>query len=63
MLCPVAVDPEKGIKTEMTLNHNSTLAPLARFITHQIPRGLAVDEVIELGATTARQMEVVEEEK
>jgi hypothetical protein len=29
MLCPVAVDPEKGSKTEMTLNHNSTLAPLA----------------------------------
>ncbi len=33
------------------------------FITHQIPRGLMVDEVIELGATTTRQMEVVEEEK
>ena len=33
------------------------------FITHQIPRGLAVDEVIELGANTTRQMEVVEEEK
>lgn len=33
------------------------------FITHQIPRGLAVDEVIELGANTNRQMEVVEEEK
>ena len=33
------------------------------FITHQIPRGLAVDEVIELGANTTRQMEVVEDEK
>ena len=33
------------------------------FITHQIPRGLAVDEVIELGTNTSRQMEVVEEEK
>ena len=33
------------------------------FITHQIPRGLQVDEVIELGANTTRQMEVVEEEK
>jgi subfamily B ATP-binding cassette protein HlyB/CyaB len=33
------------------------------FITHQIPRGLAVDEVIELGANMNRQMEVVEEEK
>lgn len=33
------------------------------FITHQIPRGLAVDEVIELSANTTRQMEVVEEEK
>ena len=33
------------------------------FITHQIPRGLAVDEVIELGTNTNRQMEVVEEEK
>ena len=33
------------------------------FITHQIPRGLAVDEVIELGTNTTRQMEVVEEEK
>ena len=33
------------------------------FITHQIPRGLAVDEVIELGVNTTRQMEVVEEEK
>jgi len=33
------------------------------FITHQIPRGLAVDEVIELGISTPRQMEVVEEEK
>jgi subfamily B ATP-binding cassette protein HlyB/CyaB len=33
------------------------------FITHQIPRGLQVDEVIELGANIARQMEVVEEER
>ncbi|MDP2880433.1 MAG: peptidase domain-containing ABC transporter [Azonexus sp.] len=33
------------------------------FITHQIPRGLAVDEVIELGTNMTRQMEVVEEEK
>ena len=33
------------------------------FITHQIPRGLMVDEVIELGANTNRQMEIVEEEK
>ena len=33
------------------------------FIPHQIPRGLAVDEVIELGTNTTRQMEVVEEEK
>lgn len=33
------------------------------FITHQIPRGLQVDEVIELGTNTTRQMEVVEEEK
>ena len=32
------------------------------FITHQIPRGLQVDEVIELGTNMARQMEVVEEE-
>ena len=32
------------------------------FITHQIPRGLAVDEVIELGANTTRQMEVIEDE-
>ncbi|WP_305852111.1 ATP-binding cassette domain-containing protein [Dechloromonas sp. TW-R-39-2] len=33
------------------------------FITHQIPRGLQVDEVIELGTNTTRQMKVVEEEK
>ena len=33
------------------------------FITHQVPRGLAVDEVIELGTNTTRQMDVVEEEK
>ena len=33
------------------------------FITHQIPRGLMVDEVIELGTNASRQMEVVEEEK
>ncbi len=33
------------------------------FITHQIPRGLQVDEVIELGASGARQMEIVEEGK
>ena len=33
------------------------------FITHQIPRGLQVDEVIELGTNMARQMEVVEEER
>lgn len=33
------------------------------FITHQIPRGLAVDEVVELGANMTRQMEVLEEEK
>ena len=32
------------------------------FITHQIPRGLAVDEVVELGTNTNRQMEVVEDE-
>ena len=31
------------------------------FITHQIPRGLMVDEVIELGARAMRQMEVVED--
>jgi len=33
------------------------------FITHQIPRGLAVDEVIELRGNTGLQMEVVETEK
>lgn len=33
------------------------------FITHQIPRGLMVDEVIELGGAMARRMGVVEEEK
>lgn len=33
------------------------------FITHQIPRGLQVDEVIELGGNGARQMEIVEEGK
>lgn len=35
------------------------------FITHQIPKGLAVDEAIELGANTntRRQMEIVENEK
>jgi subfamily B ATP-binding cassette protein HlyB/CyaB len=33
------------------------------FITHQIPQGLQVDEVIELGTNMARQMEVVEEER
>lgn len=33
------------------------------FITHQIPQGLKVDEVIELGTHTTRQMEVAEEEK
>lgn len=33
------------------------------FITHQIPRGLAVDEVIELGTNITRQMEIVEESK
>ena len=32
------------------------------FITHQIPRGLMVDEVIELGSKASRQMAVVEEE-
>lgn len=32
------------------------------FITHQIPRGLAVDEVIELGENTTRSMNVIEEE-
>ena len=31
------------------------------FITHHIPRGLAVDEVIELRANVSRQMEVVVE--
>ena len=33
------------------------------FITHQIPRGLQVDEVFELGADKTRQMEVVEDER
>lgn len=33
------------------------------FITHQIPRGLMVDDVIELGTDITRKMEVVEEEK
>ena len=32
------------------------------FITHQIPRGLHVDDVIELGTHTTRQMEVLEKE-
>jgi subfamily B ATP-binding cassette protein HlyB/CyaB len=31
------------------------------FITHQIPRGLQVDEVVELGSVVVRQMGVVEE--
>jgi subfamily B ATP-binding cassette protein HlyB/CyaB len=31
------------------------------FITHQIPRGLQVDEVVELGSTVVRQMGVAEE--
>lgn len=33
------------------------------FITHQIPRGLQVDEVVELGGNAARQMEILEEGK
>ncbi len=33
------------------------------FITHQIPRGLQVDEVIELGTNATRQMEIVEDGK
>ncbi len=33
------------------------------FITHQIPKGLVVDEVVELGGNTARQMDVVEGNK
>ncbi|MBP3982652.1 peptidase domain-containing ABC transporter [Acidovorax sp. JG5] len=33
------------------------------FITHQIPRGLMVDEVIELGVNTSRKMEVIEDDK
>ena len=33
------------------------------FITHQIPRGLAVDEVIDLGTNIPRQIEVLEEKK
>ena len=33
------------------------------FITHQIPRGLQVDEVIELGEKANRQMGLVEEKK
>ena len=32
------------------------------FITHQIPRRLAVDEVIELGGNLPRTMEIVEEQ-
>lgn len=44
--------PEKMGEDEMSLT------PLA----HQIPRGLAVDEVIELGTNTNRQMEVFEDE-
>jgi hypothetical protein len=58
-----------------TRNVSDPINPIARtinklkgkvtmlFITHQIPRGLAVDEVIELGTNTNRQMEVVVEEK
>jgi len=49
----VAVAPGKGGKTELTRNHNSTLAPSRR---------LAVDEVIELGSNLTGQMEVVEED-
>ena len=33
------------------------------FITHQIPRGLLVDEVVELGGSSARRTEVMEEGK
>jgi len=33
------------------------------FITHQVPRGLMVDEVVELGETGARQMDILEEKK
>jgi len=31
------------------------------FITHQIPRGLLVDEVVDLGEETGRPVEVLEE--
>jgi subfamily B ATP-binding cassette protein HlyB/CyaB len=31
------------------------------FITHQVPRGLMVDEVIELVGNATRRMEVVED--
>ena len=33
------------------------------FITHQIPRGMQVDEVFTFGEQQATRMEVVEEEK
>lgn len=49
---------EHFAKTINTLKGKVTML----FITHQIPRGLQVDEVVELGAIV-RQMEIVEEGK
>ena len=40
-----------------------TLVMFMLFITHQIPGGLQLDELFELGANTTRQMAVVEKEK
>lgn len=33
------------------------------FITHQVPKGLVVDEVVELSGNTTRQMDVLEGDK
>ena len=44
-----------------TVNKLKGMATLL-FITHQIPRGLMVDEVVELGPNAARQISVVEQD-
>lgn len=50
---------EHFAKTINKLKNRATML----FITHQVPRGLQVDEVVRFGASAARQMEVMEERK
>jgi subfamily B ATP-binding cassette protein HlyB/CyaB len=55
-----SLDQQTAERFAQTVNRLKGMATLL-FIAHQLPRGLAVDEVLSLGAEKATQIRLVDE--